>query len=145
VSKRLVWTPRPDPARRDPLPPGLRPRLHTPDRLYGWVFLQHQVWVDYWGNEHEIDSMHANYRTNVIAFCEQRAERIQEIVTMELLRRALLHLLGTGADPAVLELEMLDRIARDGTVPTGWLHSLPLLRALARDADISDRRRHGDG
>jgi hypothetical protein len=145
VSDRLVWTPRPDPALRDPLPPGLRPHRHTPDRLHGWVFLQQQVWVDHWGNEHEIDSMPADYRANVIGFCKQRAERIQAIVTMELLRRALLHLLGSGAAPGGLDLEILDRIARNGAVPTGWLHSLPLLRALHLDDPTTDRRRCGDG
>lgn len=67
------------------LPPGVRPVLHEPDRLWGWVFGQHQVWVDRHGSEHEIDSMPIAYVRNVIAFCQLRAVRIRQLVEIDVL------------------------------------------------------------
>lgn len=74
------WQPRPDPAIHDPDRPGLRPHVHEPNRLWPWVFRQSEVWVDYWGNEHEIALMASDYIANVIEFCRGRALRIALIV-----------------------------------------------------------------
>jgi hypothetical protein len=80
----------------DPQRPGLHPHRHEPDHLYGWVFLQHQVWVDYWGHEHEIELMAGDYVANVIGFCERRALRIALIVWSEIAYRLALHQCGLG-------------------------------------------------
>jgi hypothetical protein len=85
----LDWIPRPDPALQAPLPRSIRPHRHHPNKLHGWVFLQNEVWVDYWGNEHEIDSMPRDYVANVVGFCEKRAARIQVIVFGEARYQAL--------------------------------------------------------
>jgi hypothetical protein len=134
VNGKRAWTPRPDPALREPLPPGLRPHRHKPDHLYGWVFLQHQVWVDYWGNEHEIESMASDYVRNVIGFCQQRTERIFVVASCELLYRLGLVLAGVGAPPARELIEACFPPDRDlaGVRPQlgDWLERLPLLQAL---------------
>lgn len=83
------WTPRPDPAVHEPGRPGLRPHRHPHDRLYAWVFEQGQVWVDYWGNEHEIESMSADYIASVIRFCERQAACIRWLVGLDMLLEAL--------------------------------------------------------
>ena len=61
---RKPW-PWPDPAEGPPRP-GLRPHRHPPNRLHVWVFRQQQAWVDYYGNEHEIESMPLDHTRNVI-------------------------------------------------------------------------------
>jgi hypothetical protein len=101
VTEQPIWKPRPDPALTRPLRVGVRPHLHPPDRLHGWVFLQHQVWVDYWGNEHEVEQMPLSYVANVISFCEGQAERIRLLVLLEEAYVALLRLVGIlpGAPP----------------------------------------------
>ena len=126
-----AWTPQPDPALRVPLPPGLRPHRHSPNQLPGWVFLQHQVWVDYWGNEHEIESMELDYVANVIRFCEERAERIHQIVFLDALGGILADFLFGDRDsvePADLSLAEEE--------PLDWLRRTPLVRALARCIDL---------
>lgn len=150
MSDQPVWTPRPDPARARPLPPGLRPHRHPPGWLRGWVFLQHQVWVDYWGNEHEIEQMPGDYIANVIGFCEQRAERISVIVAAEIAYRALLHLLGIGTPP---QLDRLAALLPPDTNPPGdgddalldWLHALPLLHALRQRRETTGGGEAGSG
>ena len=64
--------------------PGVRARRHPPNRLHGWVFRQHQVWVDKHGNEHEIESMPTAYLENVIHFCQRRAEPIKLLTTVDI-------------------------------------------------------------
>lgn len=139
MSSDQVWTPRPDPALTDPGRPGLRPHRHEPDHLYGWVFLQHQVWVDYWGNEHEIESMTSDYVANVIRFCQKRTERIFLIATCELLYRLGLVLAGVGAPPARQLVEACfapDLNLAGQEPPLGeWLEGLPLLHALRERLD----------
>jgi hypothetical protein len=134
VSGKRVWRPRPDPALTDPQRPGLRLHRHEPDHLYGWVFLQHQVWVDYWGNEHEIELMAGDYVANVIGFCEGQALRIALIVWAEVAYRLLLHRAGLGVPPRpeVIDLALrLEEIKSDGNGSLrDWQHELPLLQAL---------------
>jgi hypothetical protein len=69
-----TFEPRPDPALLKTPPRGFRPHRHPVNRAHPWVFSQHQVWVDYWGNEHEIESMPLEYVENVITFLRERAE-----------------------------------------------------------------------
>lgn len=134
VSGPGVWRPRPDPALTEPGRPGLRPHRHEPDHLYGWVFLQHQVWVDYWGNEHEIEQMEGDYVANVIRFCDMRALRIALIVWAEIAHRKLLHRAGLGEAQRseVLDLAIRLREIRLGRNSSlrDFLHELPLLRTL---------------
>jgi hypothetical protein len=127
VSGKRVWTPRPDPAVTHPGRPGLRPHRHTPDHLHGWVFLQHQVWVDYWGNEHEIELMAGDYVANVILFCEAQPLGIALIVWAEIAYRVLLCRAGLGESPRPEILEI--RQNEDGSL-RARLHELPLLHAL---------------
>lgn len=131
MSDGAAWSPRPDPALQIPVPPGVRPHRHPPDQLHGWVFLQHQIWVDYWGNEHEIESMPLSYVANVIRFCVKRAERIHQTVALDALCDGL-------ADPVVGEQECegpatqlspAEEEARD------WLLRTPLLQSLARRSE----------
>lgn len=128
-----AWKAQPDPALSRSRPLGLHPHQHDRDRLHGWVFLQHQVWVDYWGNEHEIELMASDYVQNVIAFCEARCERIQLVVCAELLYRALLHIAGVAPPPRLEQLEAAlpsPQALGDERALTSWLHGLPLMRAL---------------
>jgi hypothetical protein len=144
VSGGRVWTPRPDPALTDPGRPGLRPHRHEPDHLYGWVFLQHQVWVDYWGNEHEIETMTDDYVANVILFCEGQTLGIALIVWAEIAYRVLLHRAGLGELPQPRILDSLADLEQIGQSGDGslhdWLHELPLLRALTQRLDFSPQR-----
>lgn len=91
MSGKRDWTPRPDPALADPQRPGLRPHRHEPDRLHGWVFLQHHVWVDSWSNEHEIETMAGDYVAKVIRSFEDRALGIALIAWAEVARRGRLN------------------------------------------------------
>lgn len=142
MSGKSAWTPRPDPALTDPGRPGLRPHRHEPDHLHGWVFLQHQVWVDCWGNEHEIELMAGDYVANVIRFCEAQPLSIALIVWAEIAYRALRHRAGLGEPPRRETLELLARleeIRQSGQVSRDWLHELPLLHALDDRLDSLSR------
>jgi len=134
VTAASAWQPRPDPAIHDPYRLGLRPHRHPPDRMRAWVYLQHQVWVDYWGNEHEIESMQLDYIENVIRFSEKQVERIAFLITLDLLIASGHLLLGLG-DASQQTLDeariALERCTENG-VSISWLHTLPLLRALNR-------------
>lgn len=58
----------------------LRARRHAAGQLHAWVFMQHQVWVDAHGVEHEIETMPLDYVENVIAFAHRNATRIVALV-----------------------------------------------------------------
>ena len=73
--------------RSGPRGPRRAGRRHPPDRLAAWVFLQHQVWSDWAGVEHEIESMPLPYVQAVIRFCHERAYRILTIVNLEVWER----------------------------------------------------------
>jgi hypothetical protein len=142
VSGKRVSTPRPDPALTDPGRPGLRPHRHTPDHLHGWVFLQHQVWVDYWGNEHEIELMAGDYVANVIGFCKAQPLSIALIVWAEVAYRVLMRRAGLGEPPRPETVDLLARleeIRQSGQVSRDWLHELSLLRALDDRLDSFSR------
>ena len=145
MSGKPVWTPRPDPAVTDPKRPGLRPHRHEPDHLHGWVFLQHQVWVDYWGNEHEIVLMAPDYLANVIRFCEGQTLGVAVIVWAEIAYRLLMHRAGLGEPPRPEILDLfsdLEGIRQGGNGSLhDWLHELPLLRALRDRLDASPSNR----
>lgn len=83
MAPALNWQPRPDPAVHDSERPGLRPHRHPPGKLHPWVFLQDEIWVDYWGKEEVIALMAGAYVANVIAFCEERAPLIFALVAQE--------------------------------------------------------------
>jgi hypothetical protein len=55
------------------------------------------IWVDCWGNEHEIEVMPLDYLGNVIGFCARQAPRIARIVSCELAARHLANHLGVLA------------------------------------------------
>lgn len=119
------WQPQPDPCPDGQDRPGIAAHRHPPDRLHYWVFLQDQVWVDYWGNEHQIDRMPRRYALNVIGFCRRQATRI--------------FILATCADPdeAGEQIEAL-RATRRNTVD--WLETTPLMKALRRRAsEVGER------
>jgi hypothetical protein len=110
--------------------PGVRLHVHEPDHLWPWVFRQHQVWVDFHGSEHEIESMTLLYIGNVIAFCRERAEQIRTLVYIDWVARALeLALNGAGVEGARAALEAEPEITGD---PEEWLEATPLMLALRR-------------
>lgn len=133
------WQPRPDPALDDPQPKGMRAHQHPRNRLSAWVFLQHQVWVDYWGNEHEIESMPADYVGNVIDFCRCRAATIRFLVALSTASEAL-ELCKAGSLAPARRLFNIS-LAAEGD-PNEWLETTPLFRALRRrlaaDSDRGD-------
>jgi hypothetical protein len=101
---------------------GIRPLMHEPNRLWPWVFRQHQVWVDINGSEHEIESMPFDYVENVVGFCLQRATWIYVLVAVENEER-------DGAEPewgcdAGNRAPLVNAAA--------WLEATPLMRALRR-------------
>ena len=102
---------------------GIRPHLHEPNRLWPWVFKQHQVWVDVHGTEHEIESMPLDYVENVMRFCRGRAVWIYVLVVDG---REDGELLGEESDDPALpeEIDFND-----------WLEQTPLMHALRRRLD----------
>ena len=120
---------------------GVRPGLHEPDRLWPWVFGQHQVWVDIHGAEHEIESMQLDYVQNVIAFCQSRARDIRQIVELDQLYEVF-DLLSHGEveAAAVLHCALRDGAEND----QDWLEQTPLLAALRRRLARPTRRCRGD-
>ena len=109
-----------------------RYRRHPPDQLAPWVFLQHQVWVDQAGAEHEIESMPLAYVRAVIRFCHEQAHRIITIVTIELWRRRWRLGVPMAADP--LDWSSSDEDASE------WLERTPVMIALRRREDRLDSR-----
>jgi hypothetical protein len=104
---------------------GIRPHMHEPNRLWPWVFEQHQVWVDVHGDEHEIECMPRDYVENVIRFCRGRAVWIYVLVSSH------------GDDEELLDEEDADLTLLDGIDFNGWLEGTPLMRALRRRLDRS--------
>jgi hypothetical protein len=125
------WQPRPDPAVTDPNRPGLRAHRHPPNRMHAWVFQQQQVWVDYWGNEHEIESMDVDYVRNVIAFCLLRAEAILDLTCAEG-ASAVVDMLLLRIRPTRAQRAAMDALLVDACDPVEWLVQMPLIRALRR-------------
>lgn len=125
------WRPsHPDPALADPPPPGLRSHRHPPNRLHAWVFRQHQVWVDAYGNEWETDALPSGYARAIIAFCQQQAARIRGMVTIERLAEALLFQRDGNYDAADA---IADQILADAAgTPAEFLERTPLFGALRR-------------
>lgn len=119
-----------------------RRRQHEPGLLHGWVFAQHQVWVDRHGVEHEIESMPLNYVENVIKFCERQASYSRFVAESHELSGhegeiLMLHSLNAAAADARWE-ELLRRLISQLEADSlDWFHSTPLYAALARRA-----RRH---
>ena len=119
--------------------PGVRAGLHEPDRLWPWVFAQHQVWVDIHGSEHEIELMPPDYLRNVIAFCQLRATLIRQLVEFDQLAEALASVIQGQSEAAVaLYAELTDRRPMHDE---DWLQETPLLRALRRSLDPPHRLR----
>lgn len=109
-------------------------RRHPSDQLAPWVFLQHQVWVDQAGVEHEIESMPLDYVQAVISFCHGQAYRIITILTIELwTRRWRLGVLMTDI-PDPLDWSPSEEDA------SGWLERTPVIIALRRREDRLDSR-----
>lgn len=125
-----VWRPHhPDPALVDPNRPGLHARQHPRNRLHAWVFSQHQVWVDYWGNQIEIETMSDEYVANVLGFCQAQADRIRDLVALDLLIGQLERLL-VWSSPDLVTLN--DICAAYELTAVSWLEQTPLFQALHR-------------
>jgi hypothetical protein len=104
--------------------------MHEPNKLWPWVFRQHQIWVDIHGTEHEIESMPLDYIGNVINFCRIRAERIRTIAYVDWLARAVeLALNGAAVEEARETLEPEPDLL---ATAEEWLASTPLMLALKR-------------
>ena len=112
--------------------PGIRPLMHEPNRLWPWVFRQHQVWVDINGSEHEIESMPLDYVDNVIGFCIRRAMWIYLLVA------------GSDGDDDEGELSEWRAASDDRDLiirRVAWLEATPLMRALRRRVELRGRPR----
>ena len=123
------WQPRPDPALDDPKPKGLHVHQHPSNRLHAWAFLQHQVWVDYWGNEHEIESMPIEYVENVIAFCRGQAAGIRLQIALSAAAEALSLCKAGSEEEARQWFDLALSVQGD---PVESLEQTPLFRALRR-------------
>ena len=87
------------------------------------------MWVDYYGNQVEIETISREYAANVIAFCQQQAERIHHLVVFDSLLEQIGRVLaGVRPDASVLD----DVAAACATDPLDWLEQTPLFRALRR-------------
>jgi len=112
--------------------PGVRRGRHPPDRLHSWVFLQRQVWVDYRGDEHEIDSMSGEYARAVITFCERCAQRIMLMHALDLLAESF-EVLVLGVCRCHL-VHLRQYAPRVDETAEDWLQGTPLLDALKHRA-----------
>ena len=114
----------------DEIPPSPPRRRHRPDELAPWVFLQHQVWVDRWGAEHEIESMPLDYVQAVIRFCHAQAHRILTMVAVDPWLQA------THSDACMVDSDQpLDWAFEDETA-NEWLERTPLMIALRRREEL---------
>lgn len=120
-----------EPARVDGSPGrrGVRPERHPPNRLAGWVFRQHQVWVDVHGSEHEIESMARDYVRNVLGFCELRAERIRVILVFDAYAEGL-ELAQLDVRASAGRQQLIDAVGLAIVDPDELLEQLPLIKAL---------------
>ena len=125
------FKPRPDPALHHREQPGLHPHRHPRNRLHAWVFLQDQVWVDYWGNEHELELMPREYAANVISFCRRQAAEIRALVVLNAALHAL-DLYRGDEEEMASPLIALAEEGRRATSDIDWLERTPLLLALRR-------------
>jgi hypothetical protein len=131
LEKTWPW---PDPA-LEPARPGLRAHRHPPNRLHLWALDQHQVWVDLYGNEHEIESMRLDDVESALARLLEHACFMHTLRVCDLYLEAIERSLeGDNSGTARLEeaehLEELD--------PVEWLEGSSLVRALSiRRADFS--------
>lgn len=108
-------------------------RRHPPDELPPWVFLQHQVWVNRAGVEHEIESMPLDYIQAVIRFCHEQAHRILTIVTVELWTRR------KRLDECLIDPSGPLDWASEEESANEWLERTPVMIALRRREDQLDR------
>lgn len=116
----------PDPANA-PRRPGLRPHVYEPNHLWTLIFRQGRLWIDYYGNEHEIALMDPSYVEKVIVFCRRQAWRIQLLVTLDDLA-ALKRLHDPDKVAAARAHAVVAAALSDDA--EAWLEEAPLLRAL---------------
>ena len=93
------------------------------------MFEQHQVWVDGWGNEHEIESMSVEYAENVIAYCRRRLGTVLWLVTGDAFYSALERLENGETEQAV---RILYELPTSKAELPAWFESLPVIAALRR-------------
>lgn len=135
--------PYPDPASTDPDRPGLRPGRHRDGFIYSWVFLQDRLWVDRFGNEHEISKMDLAYVRNVAAFLERRSEDVRSILYGESAGRALEQLLDGDHRGAAKTIAAVCTLAEAD--PLELLETTALMVALRRRlADDAREEAAGD-
>lgn len=117
-----------DPALGPPRP-GLRPQCHPENRLHLWVLEQHQVWVDFWGNEHEVESMALDDVEGVLSYLREHASLMHALRVCDLSLEAIERLDAGDTSGA----ELLEEAAQLKELdPHEWLEESPLLRALRR-------------
>jgi hypothetical protein len=112
-------------------------RRHAAGLLHGWVFRQHQVWVDRHGVEHEVESMPREYVANVIRFCENHAWRMWwAAASDDLLDRLeeITALSNVRPDAAAQRLRGVLLVFEHEAAgdPLEWLRETPLYAALVR-------------
>lgn len=117
-----------DPALGRPRP-GLRPHRHPENRLHLWSLDQHQVWIDFWGNEHEVESLERDDVENVISYLREHASLLHALRVSDLYLEAIESLHEGDASGAVL-LEEAERLQE--LDPLEWLEGSALVRALRR-------------
>lgn len=107
---------------------------HPADALAPWIFEQQKIWVDFEGQAHPIERMSADHARNAMRFCEQRAERIWQMMVCNGIFAALgaVFFDPEGEDQATEELQGIQE-----QEPTSWLETTPLMQALRRRAAIA--------
>ena len=94
------------------------------------------MWVDLYGNEHEVESMSLDYVENVISFLRVRARLLWSLVVSDLNLEAIALML-EGCDGADALLDEAARITELGSHE--YLECTPLLTALRRRLERCDR------
>lgn len=122
-----TW-PWPDPA-LGPSRPGLRAHRHPENRMHLWTLDQHQVWVDFYGNEHEVESMPLEYVENVISYLREHVSLMHALRICDLYLEAGERMLEGDASG----IELLEEAAQlEELDPLEWLEGSALLGALRR-------------
>lgn len=115
--------------------PAIGSEQHTPDSIPAWLLDQHQVWVDFFGKEHEIETMPVEHARQAIAFCRERADRLWQLHLCQAIFSAIgAHLLDMPPFSSWPRIEQIESL--DGQSPQEWLEQTPLLLALKRRADL---------
>lgn len=102
---------------------------HEQDTVQPWLLYQHQRWVDFFGREHEIETMPLPHVEQALSFCRERADRLWQLNLCSAIFNAIGAHLGQGGDEMAASALLAEA---EGQEPSEWLERTPLLEALKR-------------